>query len=108
MQNYTNYRIVFIDDCSDDETFRESKRYLLDELRFEKGRVDFVRNLEHKFATYNILHAGFEYCGEGDIQVIVDGDDMLIGKQVFQIINAEFQKKDLWVMYTFYINDKYQ
>ena len=32
--------------------------------------------------------------------MIIDGDDMLIGRQVFKFFSAVMQKKDLWVMYS--------
>ena len=31
---------------------------------------------------------------------ILDGDDYLIGRQVFKIINAEYQMKNLLALYT--------
>ena len=58
-------------------------------------------------ATFNFLNAAFNYCSRDSIQVVVDGDDQLIGKQVFQLINARYQADKLWAMYTFYKNDKY-
>lgn len=54
-----------------------------------------------------MVNAGFNFCKKDSIQVIVDGDDKLIGRQVFKFLNAQYQANDLWVMYTFYINDKY-
>jgi hypothetical protein len=32
--------------------------------------------------------------------MIVDGDDMLVGRQVFKFFSAVMQQKDLWVMYS--------
>lgn len=54
-----------------------------------------------------MINTAFNYCKDDEIQVIIDGDDQLIGRQVFKLINAEFQNKDIWIMNTFYINDKY-
>ncbi len=34
---------------------------------------------------------------------IIDGDDYLIGRQVFKVINAEYQKKKLLALYTNHI-----
>lgn len=107
-QNYTNYQIVFIDDKSSDETLVQTKDYLISALKFPTGRVNFVRNKQHTFATYNIINAAFNFCNNDSIIVLVDGDDQLIGKQAFKMINAEYQENDLWVMYTFYKSDKYE
>jgi hypothetical protein len=35
--------------------------------------------------------------------MIIDGDDELVGKQVFKLFNAQFQSKNIWLMYTNYI-----
>jgi hypothetical protein len=32
--------------------------------------------------------------------MVVDGDDELLGKQVFHFFNAVFQQKDLWLAYS--------
>lgn len=34
---------------------------------------------------------------------IIDGDDYLIGTQVFKLINAEYQQKNLLALYTNHI-----
>jgi hypothetical protein len=36
--------------------------------------------------------------------MIVDGDDELVGRQVFKLFSAVFQKNDLWFMYTNFLN----
>lgn len=50
-----------------------------------------VRNKRQKYATYNLLNMGFNLCKYDDIQVIIDGDDQVIGQYVFQLINAQYQ-----------------
>ena len=39
--------------------------------------------------------------------MLVDGDDELIGKQVFRLINAAYQKKDNWIVYFSLISNIY-
>ncbi len=107
-QKYQNYRIVFIDDCSSDETVSKTKEYLEGELGFPKERVTYVRNKVQKRATFNIVNAGYNFCQKDSIQVLIDGDDQLIGTQVFQLFNAQYQADDLWTFYTFFKNDKYE
>lgn len=60
-------------------------------MKFPAERITYIRNLKRKYATYNILNAAFNYCKKDSIFVIVDGDDQLIGKQVFKFINAIYQ-----------------
>jgi hypothetical protein len=38
--------------------------------------------------------------------VIIDGDDALIGRQVFKLFSAVMQQKDLWVMWTNFLSPK--
>lgn len=59
---------------------------------FPKNRVKFIKNIERTFATYNILNSAFNFCGEDDVQVRLDGDDMLVGRNVFGLINAVYMK----------------
>jgi hypothetical protein len=35
--------------------------------------------------------------------MIIDGDDKLLGKQVFKLYNALFQKNNYWLVYTNFI-----
>lgn len=107
-QNYTNYKIVFIDDSSTDETLNKTKHHLEETLQFPKERVTYVRNSVNKKATYNILNAAFNFCQKDSIQILIDGDDQLIGKQVFKVVSAQYQAHDLWTLYTFYKYDKYK
>lgn len=37
--------------------------------------------------------AAQKYCQPKDIMIIVDGDDQLVGKQVFKLFNSAFQKE---------------
>ena len=36
--------------------------------------------------------AAHEQCNPGEIMILLDGDDALIGRQVFSLLNAVYQK----------------
>ena len=36
--------------------------------------------------------------------MIVDGDDQLVGRQVFKLYNAVFQKEKVWFVYSNFID----
>lgn len=38
--------------------------------------------------------------------MIIDGDDLLIGKQVFKLFSAIFQSQNIWVMWTNFLTPK--
>lgn len=64
------------------------------------NRIVFIKNKYRKFATFNILNAAFNYCNTDDIQILVDGDDEIIGRHVFSLLNGIYQKDKKWVVYT--------
>lgn len=55
-------------------------------------------------AMYNLRFAAKNYCKPSDIFIIVDGDDELVGRQVFKFYNAKFQQDDLWFMYSNFLS----
>ena len=74
----------------------------------KKIKIDYIGNKKRKFATYNIVHAAFMFCHKDEIQVLVDGDDELIGKQVFKGLNVEYHRSNRpWVVYQNYISNLY-
>jgi hypothetical protein len=60
--------------------------------KFPDSRITYVKNRKRKFATYTIINTAFTFCGLDEVQIILDGDDELVGKQVFTLINAGYQK----------------
>lgn len=57
-------------------------------------------------ALPNIYKAAHEFCKPYELLIIVDGDDELIGKQVFKFFNVVFQSKNVWLAYSNHINFK--
>lgn len=106
-QNYTNYRVVHVDDNSDDGTIEKVIDYLKDKPDL-KDRITLLANKYQRNALYNRNFAIMEYCNEDDIIVDMDADDWIIGKQVFQMVNSIYQaghfyngkREDLWLAYT--------
>lgn len=49
------------------------------------------------------MNSAFNYCHEDDIQLLVDGDDQIIGRYAFQVMNSVYQSEPgLWVVYSNY------
>ena len=57
-------------------------------------------------AMPNLRYAAMNQCEENELFIIVDGDDSLIGRQVFKLFSAVMQQKDLWVMYSNFLSPK--
>ena len=93
MQEYKNYHIVFIDDASTDGTGEQIKKFLLtNQAKIPSERFTVVKNEERKMAMPNLRMAAKQYCKPEEIFLIVDGDDELLGRQVFKLFNSVFQK----------------
>ena len=73
-QKYENYHIVFIDDFSTDNNMNGTIEYMKS-IGFPQEKIIYVQNLRRNYATYNIINAAFNYCGEEDVQMLMDGDD---------------------------------
>ncbi|OGB96971.1 hypothetical protein A3F06_01295 [candidate division TM6 bacterium RIFCSPHIGHO2_12_FULL_36_22] len=95
-QNYSNYRIIYLDDASPDKTAQ-----LVEEYIKEKGqeyRTILIKNEQRLGATAN-RYAGSHLCKDNEIVLILDGDDWFAHNNVLKKINMVYSKKDIWVTY---------
>ncbi len=76
-QDYPNYHMVIIDDCSTDNTYKIAHETI--EALHENVRKNFTlkRNDENQGAVYNQVTAIRDHTGD-DIVMLLDGDDWLI------------------------------
>lgn len=123
-QDYDNYEILFIDDCSTDDSFSkipavkykgdsegnllmddngepivESKHHLLDKTNC--SNILAWRSGERMTALPNLHNGIMRFATDPeDIVVIVNGDDWLINKRVLSQINEFYNKnEECWIMY---------
>lgn len=47
----------------------------------------------------NQYEMGHKYCKPGSIMFVFDGDDWLIGRQTFKLVNSIYQKKQASFVY---------
>lgn len=101
-QKYTNYRVVCVDDASTDGTAQKIAQYIEKhnlsstwELVVSKKRT---RKLAH---WYREIHR----CKDDKIVLLLDGDDWLLGDNVFQTINEIYSTTDTWFTYGQYKNE---
>lgn len=100
-QDYENYRVIYIDDCSEDNTGELVQKYISSK-GYEK-KILLIRNQERVGALENIFNAVW-MCHPDDIIVNVDGDDWLDNPGVFQLLNAIYSEEDVWMTYGQYVN----
>jgi glycosyltransferase involved in cell wall biosynthesis len=96
-QQYSNYRIIYINDHSTDHTLSRVFQVLAKEKKPIDIRV--INNKERKGALANLYHA-IHTCMDDEIIVTVDGDDWLADPQVFTRLNAVYSsEKPIWLTY---------
>ena len=124
-QNYRNYRIIYFNDCSSDETEKKVRRLaikhtkknhlsfnsiLLDNsysVKFAKESPDLqkitprpfftlVNNIHRGGALCN-LYRGVSNCLDEEIVVVVDGDDWLFDNTVLEKLNKAYSSNDIWL-----------
>jgi len=95
-QKYRNYRVVYVDDCSNDGMSEEVPAYIKKHDR-EKRWV-YVRNAENQGAMYNLYHA-IHACPDEAVVVMLDGDDFFKHENALSRINQEYADESIWVTY---------
>lgn len=92
-QNYTNYRIIYVDDCSTDGTSEAVREYL--NQTNSKVSIDFIVNYERVGAMAN-LYGAIHSCKDHEIAVLVDGDDWLYHDDVLKHLNEVYSSGEIW------------
>lgn len=100
-QRYTNYRIIYIDDHSTDQTYDLAKA-LIAQLGQAK-RTTLIRNSTNVGALANLYRAIHSCLGE-EIVLLVDGDDCLAHEEVLSTLNAVYTDPSVWMTYGNYLD----
>lgn len=95
-QKYDNYRVMYIDDASQDGTAQLVEQYIAE--RNQAHRVTLIKNDANKGALCNIFNAVYS-CADTDIMVTLDGDDWFAHDQVLSRLNREYQNPNVWLTY---------
>lgn len=95
-QEYENWRLIYIDDCSPDGTGELVKAYVK-ERRFE-DKVTVICNTHRRKAMAN-LYTGIYMCAPTDIVVVLDGDDRFTSPDVLNEVNRMYSNNDVWLTY---------
>lgn len=94
-QSYSNYRVIYVDDCSSDGT-ADAVEQIIKELGQEE-RVTLIRNVERQRILANHYKVIHEYCKNDEIVLCVDGDDWLAHDQVLNVVNHAYSSDDVWL-----------
>jgi glycosyltransferase involved in cell wall biosynthesis len=95
-QNYSNYRVIYIDDQSQDGTGELVRAYI--QMRHLSEKISLICNEERVGALANIYRA-VHMCSPDEIIVSLDGDDWLAHSDVLSYLNGVYSDPDVWLTY---------
>ncbi len=100
-QNYSNFDVIYIDDCSKDGTSEIVQKFLED--YDPQKKVKYILNDTRKKKVEN-LYSVINSLDDNRIILELDGDDYLNGSQVLSLFNNYYQITGAWVVYGNYKN----
>lgn len=101
MQDYSNFEILFCDDCSPQANIEEIHKALIERID-HKHQITYRHNnqryrpMGNQWHAWNSINPENRKDNQEIIVVNVDGDDVLLHNNVFTIIN-ELHHKGAWV-----------
>lgn len=101
LAKYDNYRVIYIDDASEDDTYNLVKNYI--NTHSMQGRVTLIKNETNCGAMANWYHA-VRMCADDEIIVSLDGDDWFFNEHVLERIAREYENTDTWMTYGSFIS----
>ena len=99
-QTYTNYDVLYINDCSTDSTSLLVNNIINDNNLDNWTLLNWTSNKKRGFnVNPNEEHIINFIDNEDDIILFVDGDDWLFDKNVFEKLNKFYNATDCWMTY---------
>lgn len=95
-QLYSNYRVIYVDDHSSDDTFQKAQT-IISELH-QENRTLLVHNAQNAGALAN-FYQWIHRCEDHEIVVLVDGDDFLAHEDVLNRLNEAYADPQVWLTY---------
>lgn len=92
-QSYTNYKVMYYDDASLDNT---SKKVL--SIIGDNDKFNLITRKTNKGAIYNLLEC-IDTLDNEDIFVCISGDDWFFDENVLKNLNDYYNKNNVWMTY---------
>jgi glycosyltransferase involved in cell wall biosynthesis len=102
-QSYYNWKLILLDDMSDQQEREECARIITTFKTLRKTdckRVKVVWNDRKKWEMENVLYGIKNFCLDDDIIVRIDGDDFLTELDAFYILNQYYQQTHAEIIWT--------
>jgi len=97
-QAYDHFRIIFIDDASNDGMTEIAQK-----IARESEKIIYVCNKENQGAMANV-YAAVHSCRDDEIVVLLDGDDWLAHEGVLSRLNQVYADTSVWITYGSYLD----
>ena len=99
-QTYKNWKVIYIDDCSTDNTLKLVNSYIQNNnLKDKFTLISNQTNMKQAYSRYQC----YKYCDDEDIICFLDGDDWLYDNYVLEKLNKEYDN-DILITYGSYYN----
>jgi hypothetical protein len=96
--------VAIVNDASNDGTGLIIRRYI-DFFQIPKEKYVYISQKVRKTALENTYDAIMQVCSNDSIVTVVDGDDELVGRTVFQLLNSEHQRlKGGWIYTSYFLH----
>lgn len=90
IQNYKDYQIILIDDCSDDSTSKVLKKFKLN------SKIKIIKNKKNKGQSYSIYKGvSLSYY---DTIITIDGDGQNVPSNIPSLIKKYNENKDVYLV----------
>jgi len=101
-QDYSNWSLYYINDCSTDQTGKRAEE-LVKELHL-KSKTTLIHNTERHGALANIYNT-VQQCKPHDVIVLLDGDDRLAHSTVLSHLAHVYADSTVWMTYGSFVCD---
>ena len=92
IQNYNNWRIIYIDDHSNDNTLDLVKEFV--QKNKIQNKITIIENEKNYKQAYS-RYIAFKQCKDEEICCLLDGDDWLYDKNVLTNLNLFYAENDV-------------
>ncbi len=99
-QEYDDFRIIYVNDVSTDDTARLVQEYIAQHRHAHKAL--FINNEQRQGALANIYQA-IHSCDDDEIVVLLDGDDWFAHEHVLERLAQEYESGEVWMTYGTFI-----
>ena len=95
-QDYPNFRVIYVDDCSSDRTGELVEQFIAD--RDLGNLIHLIRNPVRLGALHNLYNT-IHMCDDHEIVILLDGDDWLSQNGALKKVSEIYANSDCWMTY---------